>query len=481
MSTLHDTSPHASAPRYDLAVIGSGPAAATAAMAARGRGKTVALVERGAYGGVCPNTGCVPSKLLISAAAARADAGAGRFPGIATSAGPVDMRTLIEDKRGMIARLPGADADLARARGVEMFQGTASFSGGAGGELPVLSVAHADGTHTEITAEHVLIATGAEPLIPAIDGLSDVGYLTSTTAMELDRVPESLLVIGANAVGLEQAQILSRLGATVTVIDIAPRIAPREDAAVSAALEEALTDEGISFRTGVTPVRVAPSGDQVVLTVDDGTGTSTLSAERLLVATGRRPVTDPLDLKAAGLETGPAGEVVVDEHQRTAHPRIWAAGDVTGRARQFEYVAVAQAELAVANAFDGDGTGTLDYRYLPHVTFTSPAAAGVGLTEEQARESDRPYEIRVLPLAHIGRTMVSRRPHGMVKLVSDGETDRLLGVHIVGDEAGEIIVAAGYALEAGFTVARLARAWSPFLTMGESLKIAAQQPAAMSA
>jgi mercuric reductase len=477
MNTQHDTSPYASTPRYDLAVIGSGPAAVTAAMAARDRGKTVALVERGAYGGVCPNTGCMPSKLLISAAATRADAGAGRFPGIATTAGPVDMRVLIEEKQGMITQLPGANAALAKARGIETFQGTASFSGGAGGEVPELSIAHADGSHTEITAEHVLIATGAEPLIPAIDGLPDIDYLTSTTAMDLVRVPETLLVIGANAVGLEQAQTLSRLGATVTVVDIAPRITPQEDAAVSAVLEEALTEEGISFRTGVTPVRVAPSGDQVVLTVDDGTGTNTLSAERLLIATGRRPVTDALDLEAAGLKTGPAGEIVVDEHQRTTHPRIWAAGDVTGRARQFAYVAVAQAELAVANAFDGDGTGTLDYRHLPHVTFTSPAAAGVGLTEEQARENDRPYEVRVLPLAHIGRTMVSRRPHGMVKLVSDGETDHLLGVHIVGDEAGEIIVAATYALEAGFTVERLARTWSPFLTMGESLKIAAQRPA----
>lgn len=464
---------------YDLAVVGAGSAAKVAATEARRLGKSVVMIERSAPGGTCLNVGCVPSKMLLAAAASRASALKNSFPGVETLAGPVDLALLVKDKDHMIAHLGEEDHVKGTMRaGIDLLQGTASFEPSGAGDFVALTVTGREGDTIRITADQALIATGAQPFVPDIPGLTEIGYLTSSTAMALESVPASLLVLGGNAIGLEQAQLFARLGSMVTVIELAPRIAPFEDPDLSASLMQALTEDGIEFHTGANLVHVRQSGSDVIATIIIDGETVELSAEKLLIATGRRPETQGLNLQAVGIETGPRGEVPVNEYLRTTNPRIWAAGDVTGQ-RQFVYVAGAQGATAVSNAF-GDTPGTLDYSALPRVTFTSPALASVGLTPAEAVAAKQAYETRELPMALVPRAAVSRHTAGLLKLVSEPTTGKILGVHMVGQEAGEVITAATYAISAGFTLQQLATTWAPFLTMAESLRIIAQLPSAAS-
>ncbi|MFU0506340.1 dihydrolipoyl dehydrogenase family protein [Pseudaminobacter sp. NGMCC 1.201702] len=454
---------------YDLVTIGSGSAARAAANEARRLGKTVAMIEHGAAGGTCLNVGCVPSKFLIAAAAARFSAQHSRFAGIETSASGANLGLLVDDKDRMIGGFREAfHVKGPIEAGIDVLRGTASFAASESADFVELTVSKPDEEAVRVRAGQVLIATGAAPFIPDIAGLGDVEVLTSSSAMALDRVPASLLVIGGNAIGLEQAQLFSRLGAKVTVVEVAPRIAPFEDPAISTALMLALSEEGIEFRTGANLTRVEAQDGGVRATIAIGDDTYQLSAEKLLMATGRRPVTGDLELEMVGVQTGPRGEVPVDEYLRTANPRIWAAGDVTGLA-QLVYVASEQGTTAAHNALTGD-LRALDYTTLPRVTFTSPEVAAVGMTPAQAQAAKIPYEVREFPVSFVLRAIVARHASGLIKLVSNRETDKILGVHMVGEAAGEVIAAATYVLSAGFTVTQLATLWSPYFTMAESLK-----------
>lgn len=464
--------------RYDLAIIGSGGAAFAAAIAARRKQRRVVMIERGRIGGTCVNTGCVPSKTLLAAAHARQVAieSSGRFPGIATSAGPVDTRALLAGKQALVEELRADKyVELAASYGWDIVHGQARFvADPADSGAPALRVDLAGGGTQRIQADHYLVATGSIPWAPPIPGLDQVGSLTSTTAMELTELPRSLLVVGGSAVGLEQAQLFARLGTTVTVVELLDRLAPGEEPEVGAAIAGVFADEAISVHTGAQLTRVAhdPNG-RVVATVRDRDGRSReLRAEQVLVATGRRPVTEGLNLAGVGVKVGERGEVVVDERLCTHNPRIWAAGDVTG-APQYVYLAAAHGTLIADNALDGAGR-TLDYRHLPRVTFTSPQLAAVGLTDAQTARQGIACACRVLPLEHVPRALVDRDTRGLVKLVAEQATGRVLGVHMVADGAGDAILAAVYAVKCGMTVAELADTWAPYLTMGEGLRLAAQ-------
>jgi len=290
--------------------------------------------------------------------------------------------------------------------------------------------------------------------------------------MELTEIPDSLLVVGGNAVGLEMAQLFSRLGSTVTVIEALDRIAPFEEPEISAALRDVFADDGITVHTSARIRRVRRGPDGYLLETDLPDGPRTLTGRRLLIATGRRPNTADLGLAAVGVAAGSRGEVVVDAQQRTTNPRIWAAGDVTG-GPQFVYVAAAQGSLAARNALDGSAE-SLDYSALPRVTFTEPSIASAGMTDAQAVAAGIRCDCRVLPLAMVPRALVNRDTRGLVKLVADADNGRLVGVHVLTDNAGDVIAGAVYALTAKMTVQQLADTWSPYLTMAESLRLAAQ-------
>jgi mercuric reductase len=456
----------------DLAIIGSGGAAFAAAITARDAGASVVMVERGTVGGTCVNTGCVPSKALLAAAAARHGAGGQRFPGIATQAGPVDMAALTGGKDDLVAAMrAGKYTGLAADYGWQILAGTARFSGGP--DAPVLQVRLNEGDTATVEAGHYLVATGTAPWIPPISGLAGAGYLTSATAMELTELPESMLVIGGNAVGLELAQLFARLGTRVTVAEALDRLAPFDEPEVSAAIEDVLDDEGIGILTAaaITSVRGDATARSVTIKTA-GAPEREFAYGQILVAAGRHPVTAGLNVDAAGVKTGGRGEIITDEFGRTANPRIWAAGDVTG-GPQFVYVAAAQGSAVAANALQNAGR-TLDYTALPRVTFTSPAIASAGMTEAELIRQGVACDCRVLPLSAVPRAVVARDTRGMVKLVAEAGTGRVRGVHAVADGAGEMITAASYAIRAGMTVADLAAAWAPYLTMSEGLRLAAQ-------
>jgi mercuric reductase len=442
---------------YDLAIVGSGGAAFAAAIAARRRELRVAMIERETIGGTCMNVGCIPSKALLAAAEARHRAGVSRFPGISTQPGAVDFTELIAGKREIVEGMRQRKyLDLADEDGIELIDGDARFVDG-----PVLDV---DGRRLQ--AAHYLVATGSEPHVADVPGLRDSGYLTSTTAMELDHLPASMIVLGGGYVALEQAQLFGHLGTRVSVL-VRSRLARREEPEIAAAISDAFAADGIEVIEDVQVTAVRRGDDKVVV----ATGGGEFGAERLLIATGRRPRTDGLALDAVGVELGAGGEVLIGDDMSTTNPRVWAAGDVTGDP-QFVYVAAKQGAIAVENAFDGTARH-IDYSALPRITFTTPTIASAGMTEAQAHIQGIDCTRRVLDLENVPRAIVGRSTHGVVKLVAERDSGRVLGVHLLAEGAGDAVLAGVYAIEAGRTVADLADSWDPYLTIGEAIHLAA--------
>jgi mercuric reductase len=460
--------------RVDLAVIGSGGAAFAAAIRARNLGRSVVMVERGTVGGTCVNVGCVPSKALIAAAEARHVAGdaSGRFAGISTAAGIVDMPALIGAKQTLVEELRSAKyLDIAEGYDWPILRGEASFQGEP--DAPVLRVTAPDGVAATVEADHYLVATGAQPAIPEIPGLDQVDYLTSATAMELTEVPDSLLVLGGGYVALEQAQLFARLGAKVTML-VRSRLASREEPEVDEVLRAVFADEGIRVvrRAQVSAIARDELTGEVVAVAEVSGGPSEFRAAQVLVALGRTPVTDVLNLAAVGVTTGPAGQLVVDHSLRSSNPRIWAAGDVTGH-HEFVYVAASHGSTVADNAFTG-AERTVDYAHLPRVTFTSPAIGVVGMTDVQAVAAGIRCTCSVLPLDYVPRALVNRDTRGFVKVVADADSGTILGITAVAKDAGELAAAGVYILGAGMTTDQVARAWAPYLTMAEGIKLACQ-------
>ncbi|MGA4508132.1 mercury(II) reductase [Propionibacteriaceae bacterium G1746] len=456
---------------YQLAVIGSGGAAFAAAIHATTLGKSVVMIERGTLGGTCVNTGCVPSKALIAAAEARHIADdASRFPGIATAAGPVDMAALVAGKQGLVESLRGEKyIDVANSYGWAVRQGDAAFVGTP--DEPLLTVTAADGSVEVIEADHYLVATGSRPWAPLIEGLGEAGYLTSTTAMELDEVPTSLLVLGGGPVALEQAQLFARLGSSVTVL-ARSRLASKEEPEVSQVLEGAFADEGIQVVRRAVPVRMVREGStgQVVVTADVAGSEQQFRADHVLVALGRRAVTEGLGLNTVGVATGELGEVVVSDRMQSSNPRIWAAGDVTGHP-EYVYVAANHGTLVAENAFAA-ADRSVDYSRLPRVTFTSPAVGAVGMTEQEVVAAGIRCDCRVLALHHLPRAVVNRDTRGFIKMVVNADTNEILGLSSVAKDAGELAATGVHLI--GKTIAEVADAWAPYLTMAEGIRIVAR-------
>ncbi|TFD73301.1 mercury(II) reductase [Cryobacterium fucosi] len=458
---------------YDLAIIGSGGGAFAAAIRATKLGRRVLMVERGTIGGTCVNTGCIPSKALLAAAESRHVAlDSSRFPGIVASAQPVDMGKLIGGKRDLVDTMrAGKYVDLIADYDWDLRHGDGTFTGTA--EEPLLNITATDGSVETMRADHYLVATGSAPWAPPIEGLSEVGYLTSTTAMELEEVPKSLLVLGGGYVALEQAQLFARLGSQVTVL-VRSRLASQEEPEAARALMGVFADEGIRVirRATVSAVHRDERTGDVIAEVTSAGGKENVRAGKLLVATGRRPVTAGLNLGAVGVTVGDLGQIEVSDMLTSTNPRIWAAGDVTGH-REFVYVAASHGALVVQNAFTNAGR-TVGYRHLPRVTFTSPALAAVGMTDKEANAAGISCECRVLPLEYVPRALVNRDTRGFIKIVADSQTGLIVGITAVAKDAGEIAAAGVYILEAGMTVDQVATMWSPYLTMAEGIKIACQ-------
>ena len=448
---------------YDLLVLGSGSAAFAAAIRASDLGARVGLVEAGTVGGTCVNVGCIPSKALLRAAEVQHLAATSPIPGLRLSAGPPDLAEIVAWKDELVGQLRREKyLDLVDAYGFELVPGRAYFAGPDAVAL--------DGK--VLGAASFLVATGASPAAPPIPGLAEAGYLTSTTALDVTELPETLAVIGANAIGLELGQYFSRLGSRVTLIEVLPRIAPFEEPEISEALTSALEAEEMDVlaEARVLSVSRADGGHRLEILVDGVR--RMLEVDQLLVATGRRPNTVDLGLADAGVALDERGAVVTDEYLRTTNGRVFAAGDVTG-GPQFVYVSAYEGALAAENALNGSARKA-DLSALPRVTFTSPQIAAVGLTEQQTREAGYPVKTSVLSLEMVPRALVNQEPRGLIKLVANAATDHLLGAHILAEHGGEVIQAAVLAIKFNLTVRDLTETFHPYLTIAEGLKLAAQ-------
>ena len=451
--------------QFDLAVIGGGSAGFAASIEGAERGTKVLLVEQSTIGGTCVNVGCVPSKTLLAAAEVRHTAMRDDFRGLTTSGGGVDLGAVIAQTDELVAELRQAKyLDVLDAYpAITLVRGHAELA--APGRLNV------DGD--EVSTGAVVLATGARPWAPPIDGLEEAGYWTSTEALAPPYAPEHLIVLGGSAVGLEIGQLYARLGARVTVLEALGRLVPAEDASVGPELAGYLASEGISSHVGVAVRRVSRSGRTYTIDAEIDDRVVTFTADALLVATGRRPRTEGLNLERAGVALTPKGAVQVDRRLETTAPRIYAAGDVTGEA-MFVYVAAHQGTVAARNALAADGAATEeDLAAVTRVTFTDPAVAAVGLTEERARAQGMSVRSAALPLAYVPRALANRDTRGFIKIVAEEGSDRVVGVHILSPNAGEMITEATLAVRYELTLQDLRDTMHPYLTFGEGLKLAA--------
>ncbi|WP_127600603.1 mercury(II) reductase [Nitratireductor alexandrii] len=449
---------------YDLIVIGAGSAGFSAAITAADAGKRVALVGHGTIGGTCVNVGCVPSKAMIRAAEAIHGAHAAkRFPGLSGDAKVDDWKTLIQSKDDLVANLRQKKyADLLpEYAGVDYIDaGPAQLTEGGiivGGRT--------------LTAPKVVIATGGHPVLPTIDGIEEIGALDSTSLLELETLPESLIFIGAGYIGAELAQMMSRMGVKVTLV-ARSHLLPGAEPEVSEALAAAFTAEGITLLTGLSYDSVRRDETGVTLRVIRDGEPVEVTADHLVSTAGRRANTDGMGLSEIGVETNAGGSIVIGDDMQTTVPGIYAAGDVTDR-DQFVYMAAYGAKLAVRNAVLGENQ-RYDNAVMPWVVFSDPQVAGVGLGEQQARDAGFDLKTSIVPLDQVPRALAARDTRGLIKLVADRKTDRLLGGQIIAPEGSDTIQTLVMALKFGMTTKALGETIFPYLTTVEGLKLAAQ-------
>ncbi|WP_240549002.1 mercury(II) reductase [Billgrantia antri] len=446
-----------------IAVIGSGGAAMAAALKAVERGASVTLIERGTIGGTCINVGCVPSKIMIRAAHIAHLRKKSPFDdGVSAHVPVVDRAELLRQQQARVEELRDAKYQqiLRDHPAITVLNGAARFI-----DAHRLAVKLNGGGERIIRFDRAFIGTGARPTEPPIPGLAETPYLTSTSALTLNTIPDRLTVLGAGFVALELAQAYARLGSKVTVL-ARSRLLSREDPAVGEALEAAFRREGIEVRQQVQVSRVNYADSEFVLETNAGP----LRADRLLVATGRTPNTETLNLENIGVATV-RGAIQVNECLQTTAPGIYAAGDCTDQP-QFVYVAAAGGSRAAINMTGG--RAVLDLSAMPGVMFTDPQVATAGLTGVEALRLGVDAESRVLDLKNVPRALVNFDTEGLIKMVAERDSGRLLGIQAVAAEAGELIQVAVMALRAGMTVQALGDELFPYLTMGEGLKLCAQ-------
>ncbi|GAC1582393.1 MAG: mercury(II) reductase [Candidatus Dormibacteria bacterium] len=448
---------------YDLVIVGSGSAAFAAAITAAEQGARVAMIESNTIGGTCVNVGCIPSKAMLAPAEAYYRAGHHSFPGIRTRAEGFDLAALVDSKQDLVDQLRQEKyIDLARDYGFSICHGRAEF----------VDAQTVECGGDRITAAKFIIATGASPSVPEVDGLKDAGYLTSTTALELREPPQELIVIGASSIGLELGQLFLHLGSKVTILQRSDRIASREEPEASAAIAAVFEEQGATILTGVALKRVRREGSRRIVTFERNGREEEIAGDEILVSTGRRPNTAGLGLEKAGVEVTKSGAVRVDDALRTTNPNIWAIGDVSGNP-QFVYAAAYEGNMAARNALEGADL-KVDFSAMPRIIFTSPVIAAAGLTDEQATQQGIECECRVLPMEYVPRALVNRDTRGFVKIVAEVGTGRILGATVVAEGAGDVIQAAIFAIQFGLTTEQVAQTWAPYLTFAEGFKLAAQ-------
>jgi mercuric reductase len=451
--------------QFDLIVLGAGSAARDAGLnAAKEYGAKVAIVESTRWGGSCPNVACKPTKAYLVVAELAHDLNTlAEKMGIEVGPARVDLARVKARKDSLTKPQPKWVEDL-NAAGLATYEGEASIV-----DAHTIRV-----DDQELTADRILIATGSRTAVPPIEGIEDIDWLDHVSALDLTELPESMLVVGAGPVGLELGQAFARFGTRVTIVDVVERISPRHDLHACEELAAAFAEEGIELVLASSVQRVTREGNEIVATIEprEGEGSRELNVTSVLLASGRVPNVEALGLERLGVERHKLG-IVVDEHMRTSVEGIWAAGDVTGM-YQLTPIAQYQARIAIADMFGQNGP-TADYSVLPTAIFTDPELAGVGLTEEEARQQGLDYEVVVQPLKNVTRSQYIEAKHGLFKLIVDRESRKVLGLHVVSRAAGDVVQGFSLSLKLGATVDDIAQMHHVYPTWGEGLKAAAEQ------
>jgi dihydrolipoamide dehydrogenase len=454
---------------YDLIVIGTGPGGYVCAIRAAQLGMKVAVVEkRATHGGTCLNVGCIPSKALLHASELFEEAGHA-MPAMGIKVKPeLDLGTMQKFKaEGVDGNVKGVDF-LFKKNKIDSVHGAGRIT--APGKIEV-SAANGGETRT-LTAKAIVIATGSDVArLPGIE-IDEKRVVSSTGALDLAEVPKKLLVVGAGIIGLELGSVWRRLGAEVTVVEFLDRIVPGIDGEVAKNFQRLLQRQGISFKLGHKVTGVKPNGSAVTATIEPAQGGAkeTIEANVVLVAVGRVPYTEGLGLEAVGVKLDNRLRVVVDEHYATNTPGIYAIGDVIHGpmlAHKAEDEGIAVAEILAGQA------GHVNYDVIPNVIYTYPEVAAVGKTEEELKEAGIAYNTGKFPFTANGRAKANRQTEGFVKILADAKTDRVLGVHIIGPDAGTIIAEAAVLMEFGGSAEDLARTCHAHPTLPEAVKEAA--------
>jgi dihydrolipoamide dehydrogenase len=453
---------------YDLVVIGTGPGGYVCAIRAAQLGLKVAVVEkRKTHGGTCLNVGCIPSKALLHASEMFEEA-SHTFPSLGITVGTpkLDLKQMLVHKQETVDANVNGVAFLLKKNKIEPFHGTASIP--AAGKVVVTAQ---DGKTQELETKAIVIATGSESTnLPGVS-VDEKVVVTSTGALELTAVPKELVVVGAGVIGLEIGSVWSRLGAKVTVVEYLDRILPGMDGEIAKQFQRILEKQGFTFQLGTKVTKVETAKKGATVTVEPATGgeAKTLSADIVLVAIGRRPNTDGLGLEAAGVATE-RGRVIIDDHFKTNIAGIYAIGDVVRGpmlAHKAEDEGMAVAEIIAGKA------GHVNYDAIPGIVYTAPEVAAIGKTEEELKAAGVAYKVGKFPFTANGRARAMRHTDGFVKFLADAASDRVLGCHIIGPHAGDLIAEVTVLMEFGGSAEDLARTCHAHPTLAEAVKEAA--------
>ncbi len=443
-----------------IIVIGAGPGGYVAAIRAAQLGASVTIVEKGPFGGTCLNVGCIPTKVLLhSAELFTAIRKEGPSIGIFADNVRVDWPGVMKRKAQVVKRLTTGVGSLLRSNAVTHVPGEA--------KLVAPNAVEIAGQRLE--ADAVIIAAGSVPAVPPIPGLDLDGVITSDGALSLDALPESIAIAGGGVIGVEFASVFASFGIPVTVVEMLPRILPNIDAEAAEILRKSLVKKGVTFHTASKLQSVAKSGAGLRLQVETPDGPVTVEVARLLVATGRRPNTAGLGLEGLGVAMDRA-RIVTDERMRTNIPNLYAIGDCTSKI-MLAHVAEHEGQVAAENIMGHDAV--MDYRAVPSAIYTSPAVASVGLTEEEARQAGHAVKVGRFPLIANGKSLIAGETEGMVKIIACEPYDEILGVHIVGGPATDMIAEGGLALRLEATLGEILTTIHAHPTVSEAVAEAA--------
>ena len=450
---------------YDIVIIGGGPGGYVAAIRAAQLGAKIALVEKDRVGGTCLNRGCIPTKALVRSVEVLQLVDQAPAFGVIVEEPAFDFARIMARKNDVVARLVGGVEALLQAYNVEVISGTATIPKSG---LVLIRAASGD---QELATKTIIIATGSVSARPPIAGLDAPGVLTSDEILELEDVPDSLAVIGGGVIGLEFASIFHALGTRVTVLEMLPTLLPTVDGELARRYKSYLQQQGVEVHLRARVDEIRPKGNGLAIRVADSE--KEVEAEKVLVATGRVPYIEGLGLEELGVQRQ-RGAIVVDEHTATNVPGIYAIGDVTGGI-MLAHLASRQGEVAAENIMGHPVA--MDYRAVPNCVFTLPEIAGVGLTEEQAKEAGLDYQVARFPFSASGRALIVGETTGLVKLICEKGSGKVLAMHIMGPQASDLIVEGSLAVQMGATARDIATTIHAHPTLPEAIMEAAKAAA----